>query len=122
MANKKNMKFKSLMKQRGALDVKLKELNNQQNLLQQEKKLLKQQILKLEENIDKIREKDLTVSDHAVVRYLERIEGLKVQDIKEKIKASIEEYVNTLGNTGKFPIGDGAQAIVEDNVVVTIVN
>lgn len=69
----------------------------------------------------KIATADVRVSDHAMLRYAERAMGLDTEAIKRKILAGdVADKVRLLGN-GKFPIGDGMRAIIQDNVVVTVV-
>lgn len=59
----------------------------------------------------------LQVTEHAMVRYLERAEGFNI----EKLKAGI---VNLLGESlpdGKYPLdGYNLRAVVKDNKVITI--
>ncbi len=61
------------------------------------------------------------VSDHAVVRYFERVYGMDVDKIRREIVSYHTELaILTCGN-GRYPIGDRFQAVVEKNIVVTIV-
>lgn len=69
--------------------------------------------------IVEIRPKNLTVSDHAIVRYLERAMGVDTEPTRQMIIGKIGGSVKTLGD-GKYPIEDGVTAIVANNTVVTI--
>ncbi len=61
------------------------------------------------------------VSDHAIIRYLERALNLNIGDIRREIcSRDTEGSILTLGN-GRYPIGDQLQIVVENNVVVTVV-
>lgn len=64
-------------------------------------------------------QRDLIVSDHAIVRYMERVADMDIESVKQGIVERIEGSVRAIG-AGKFPLGDGLQAVVKDNVVVTI--
>jgi hypothetical protein len=68
----------------------------------------------------KAQSKDLIVSEHAILRYLERIRGINMDEIRNEIAgAELRNQVKVLGN-GTYPIGGGAKAIVKNNVVVTV--
>ena len=66
---------------------------------------------------------DVTISDHAVLRYLERVVGFDITQIKSEIlTAEAAMAIKQLGD-GKYPVdlnGNQYRAIVHDNVVVTI--
>lgn len=63
---------------------------------------------------------DIKLSEHAVIRYLERVKGLDVQSIKDDILTEEVTYlINTLGN-GKYPIND-FNIVVKDKTVITII-
>lgn len=90
--------------------VKQRELSAQEKII----KDLKDQISKLDGRAG------LKVSEHAILRYLERSEGLDIEEIEKKILT--EELVNLtekLGGSGTYPIGD-VQAVLKNNTVVTI--
>ena len=69
--------------------------------------------------IIQVRPKNLTVSDHAIVRYLERAMKVDTEPMRQMILNKIGGAVKTLGD-GKYPIEDGVTAIVANNTVVTI--
>jgi hypothetical protein len=62
----------------------------------------------------------IIVTDHAIVRYLERIAGVDIEGLREEIKKETELAGGVLGN-GKFMIGGGFRAVVSDGRVVTII-
>jgi hypothetical protein len=60
------------------------------------------------------------VTDHAVVRYLERVAGMDIAAIRRAIlPADVEAQVRVLGD-GRYPVGETHAAIVRDGVVVTV--
>ena len=67
---------------------------------------------------------NIVITDHAAIRYLERVHNL---DIKKIIKEEIEEIeslskmINILG-TGTFTIKENFRAVIKKNIVKTIVN
>lgn len=63
---------------------------------------------------------ELRVSDHALLRYLERAKGLDREAVEAEILTNELVYqVRTLGGTGRF-VSEGRRVHVEDYVVVTI--
>lgn len=61
------------------------------------------------------------VTDHAVLRYLERVCGVNVEQVRNMILSpENRKTIARLGN-GKFPLGNGCTAVVVNEVVVTIV-
>lgn len=61
------------------------------------------------------------VSDHALLRYLERVKGLDVESLREEMLGEgRREVVQSLVSC-KLPIGGGAKLIVQQRVVVTVI-
>lgn len=66
----------------------------------------------------------LELTDHAIVRYLERVEKRNIEQIKNNI---ITEYFLRLfneldGNSGEYPNGNGLKIVVRNRRIVTIKN
>lgn len=60
------------------------------------------------------------VTDHAVLRYLERVHGLDVHGVRNEILTEqLMDWIDQF-ETGRFPIGGGLHAVVQDKTVVTI--
>lgn len=71
--------------------------------------------------LEELKPKAIKVSDHAVLRYLERQAGIDVQAIKQAIldDPKLPGFIETLGGSGKFPV-NGFQVVMKDYTVVTI--
>ena len=64
--------------------------------------------------------RELRVSDHAVLRYLEREKGLDREATEAEILTDqLAAQVRALGGTGRF-VSDGRRVIVEDYVIKTL--
>jgi chromosome segregation ATPase len=65
---------------------------------------------------------NLTVSDHAMLRYIDRALQMDTETMKKAIVSCIEDKVKSLGD-GEYPLLGAvpATAIVKGGVVVTIV-
>ena len=60
------------------------------------------------------------VSEHALLRYLERGKGVDMDEIKKEIERALPvDAIKELGD-GKYPIGNGLRAVVKENVVLTV--
>lgn len=79
--------------------------------------------------IDKIKDKieelksdnSIKISEHAILRYFERIKGYNISDIeKEIITEDVKKLVETLGGNGKYPFND-FQLVLKDFTVTTII-
>ena len=62
---------------------------------------------------------ELVVSDHALLRYLERALEIDIDTAKQALMKEIVPYSSTLGD-GSYTLPCGSTAIVKGNVVVTI--
>lgn len=87
---------------------------------QRELGVKKNHIRDLEYKIEKYLDKDIVVSEHAVLRYLERSLDLDIEVIKKRILTEeIRKQYEVLGN-GSFPIDSNVKAVIRDNIVVTV--
>lgn len=62
---------------------------------------------------------DLVITEHALLRFIERSMDLTLGTIEEKIMDQVAEKAKILGD-GRYPLGDNLCAVVRDNRVVTI--
>ncbi len=69
-----------------------------------------------------LRKGRIGVTAHALLRYLERVDGV---DLKRAVDGlvpdALEGQVDVVGGTGKFPGPPGYQLVVKEGVIVTIV-
>ena len=77
----------------------------------------------IQEELDKLdNDKTLRVTEHAIVRYLERVKGVNISEIeKEILNSDVLKMVNTLGGTGGYPT-NGFKVLIKDYTVTTIIN
>ncbi len=77
-------------------------------------------IKELNERIEKLKNKEIILSEHAILRYLERVVGINMEDVKKKIVTeTLKEQYSVLGD-GKYPIENEFFVRVKDNVIVTV--
>jgi len=81
----------------------------------------RQQIESLKKNISNLSVKEIVVTEHALLRYFERVKGYNLEDIKKEIvddkTKTLVEFLN--GTKGKVPWRDNS-LVVKDNTIVTI--
>lgn len=92
------------------LDIKNREYNNKLR-----------EIRKIELQIrDLQRSENLRVSEHAIIRYFERVKGFDIAQIeKEILTEQIRSFVSKLGGSGTYP-ADGFSVVMKNHVVTTI--
>ena len=62
---------------------------------------------------------DLIITEHALLRFIERSMDLTLGSIEENIREKVAEHAKFLGD-GRYPLGGDLCAVVRDNRVVTI--
>lgn len=95
---------------KGDISTKQRELNIKTKRLNE----LNTELRKLQGN------KELIVSEHAIIRYMERCRGIDIGEVIEEIKnETITGLYEKLGGSGVYPC-DEFKAVVKNNIVVTI--
>lgn len=90
---------------------KQKELSNKQNLINS----LRDKIKNLKNT------KTIRVSEHAMLRYFERVKGFNISEIQEEIiTKELVNMVETLGGNGVYPVND-FKLKMKDFTIITIV-
>ncbi|WP_367985671.1 hypothetical protein AB1F57_09400 [Streptococcus sp. ZY1909104] len=124
MSNRKEQEeLKYLESKKVLLEAQLENLRDRKGQVGKEISLVSSKLNSVNQRIQALKGRsDLIVSEHAMLRYLERVEQLDVA-ILNRIIAEDEELqsvVKTLGN-GIFPVkGRGFKLVIQDNVVETI--
>jgi hypothetical protein len=109
---------------------KLIKLNNQSSILklniatmQRSRSSISLKIEKVKKDIENEENKNkvIEVSDHAVLRYLERVGGMDLNIIKKAIVTDeLIDIVSSIGGSGKFPLNYGHSVVMRDYVIVTL--
>ncbi|HFI0273885.1 TPA: hypothetical protein ACGO2R_002052 [Streptococcus suis] len=124
MSNRKEQEeLKYLESKKVLLEAQLENLRDRKGQVGKEISLVSSKLNSVNQRIQALKGRsDLIVSEHAMLRYLERVEQLDVA-ILNRIIAEDEELqsvVKNLGN-GIFPVkGRGFKLVIKDNVVETI--
>ena len=106
-----------LIKQKSEIDL----IRRERQLINERLSVAERNLKNTEEELKKLKTGNkIIVSEHAVLRYLERTMELDLKAVENEILS--EEVVSqykTLGN-GKSPVSNGCKAVIKDNVVLTI--
>ena len=106
-----------LIKQKSEIDL----IRRERQLINERLSVAERSLKNTEEELKKLKTGNkIIVSEHAVLRYLERTMELDLKAVETEILS--EEVVSqyrTLGN-GKYPVSNGCKAVIKDNVVLTI--
>lgn len=76
----------------------------------------------LKEEMEKINNSEnLKVSEHAIVRYFERVKGFSIEEIeKEILSPQVIDLVGKLGGNGSYP-NNNFSVVMKNHTVITIV-
>jgi hypothetical protein len=72
-------------------------------------------------DIESLKTKELVVTEHAILRFLERKLGMNMSQVAQEIKASLPHGGAGEIMDSKIPTGEGCQAVIKDMTVVSIV-
>lgn len=101
------------------------EITSEKDRLKREQKILQDKIRekgKLERAVEAAikAQEGPVITEHAILRYLERVKGVDLEQIKdEMLPAKTKELIKQLG-TGIYPIY-GGKLKVQDNRVITVI-
>lgn len=74
----------------------------------------------IEKKIEALAQKDIIVTEHALLRYIERIYGLNLEELKNEILTDESKAMIKFANgNGKFTL-NGVKLIVKNSTVVTV--
>lgn len=122
MKNLSGIKIKKLHSLLAKTQLEKQNLQEQKSVLQSKIDKVTNRIKKYEEEIEQLTQQSssLIVSEHALLRYLERVYKLDLQKIeKEILPKDLEVKIKSLGN-GTYSCGDSYSIKVKNNVVVSV--
>lgn len=111
--------LKRLQTQVSTINAEIIPIQKQINDLQERVNKLYAERAKVKAEIDRMQAGPPIVTEHAILRYLERKYGFDIETIKREILPDkvIDQY-KVLGG-GKYPV-DGFKVVIKNNAVVTI--
>ena len=85
---------------------------------------LSDKIKSLKKQCEALKTREIIISDHAVVRYFERVEGFDIENIKAAICPDSAKKQIGVVRTGSFPVRSGEKnwkLKVKDGIVATLI-
>ncbi len=61
------------------------------------------------------------VSEHALLRYIERIHGIDIEEVRKRILTPTTIQAARVVKSGAFPLECGGRAVIKNNTIVSIV-
>jgi predicted RNase H-like nuclease (RuvC/YqgF family) len=130
MGVQKNQTLKQLKTQQSKLIGVVDALKIEISTLQKEFSAKTKAVDELQKKIDRLEHPvEVTISEHAILRYFERIESVEMDKIKENILTEkVKKLIDELGPNGTYPTGmynkKGTEYRVKvvDNVIVTVLS
>lgn len=117
-----NNEINKLIEKSDELQAELAKLKSEKLQIRNKSQSVIDQLKNIENKIEELRlsQTEIIISDHAIVRYLERVEGIDMEDVKKKIATEkVTELINKLGN-GIFPVNDVFKITVNKKVITTV--
>lgn len=97
----------------------LKENNREKSNLDRRIKEIKKESADIGKQIHQLKNKDVVVSEHAYLRYLERVKGVDMEEVRQAILPdSVKNTVGQLGD-GTYPL-NGFKIKVKGRTIVTV--
>lgn len=112
-------RYKKLLAECDVLQKDISEIEEEMDKKANQATSLSKQIQKLKD-----KNKDIIVSEHALLRYLERSMNIDLDDVRDKILTDeIKDLVEALGDSGTYPInGSNCRAKIVDRTIVTVLD
>lgn len=101
------------------------ELNKAKQVLsdaQRAVEIITQTSNRIKKEMNDIRKKDaaIIVSEHAIIRYMQRVMGINLKELETQICPPDVSTLAKQMRSGKFPVSGSHQVIVENGTVVTV--
>lgn len=116
--------LKHLQSRKAKIEIQLKELKREARETQEavaNHKLKLQGINRQIEDIEK-NSRELVVSEHALLRYLERVKGIDLDSIRQEMLSDKTQTMYRALGPGMYPIeGAGAKMVIKGTTVVSVV-
>lgn len=120
MTTKDTEERKTLEKRIQSLNVQWESAREEVYAAERKMNALSDECRALEQRLEALKPKAIRVSDHAIVRYLERQAGIDVEAIRTAILSpTLTSAVAVLGGSGRFPV-NGFNVVMKDYTVTTI--
>lgn len=113
--------LKILQRQERELIAELEDLKSKRDNLNLQILGMNKKLQDVSQKIRNLNQCEITVTDHAILRFAERVMGLDSKHIQKIIlNEKFKKLVSSFGGSGTFPVNEHCKAVVRNNVIVTI--
>lgn len=111
--------LKRLQVRRNKLQSEISSIREEKYSLTREETLKMQELSKVNKQLDKKKKGALIISEHAMLRYMERVKHLDIDELKMLIAPENTRKLIERFGQGKFPAGTH-NLVVKNNTVLTV--
>lgn len=111
--------LKALMQEKSDLIVYLEELHKRRDYIAEEIKKAQKKVESINHRIENQQGRGLLVTEHALLRYIERELDIDLEEITKIIRTKIDSY-GMDGLPGRYALSGKTKAVVKNNTVITI--
>jgi len=122
MSIKKSQELKQLQSRKAKLEIKIKDLQKTAREGQSDYDKAMGQMKAIENEIKSFADVEVVVSEHAILRYMERVMGFDLEMVRTAILSPDNLMMIKKLGAGKYPLPGGGRIVVKDNVIVSIVD
>ena len=115
------LELKGLKTRRSKLDGERRALNQEIGDLSGRRKELENSIRAIDRDITRLTSSGPIVTEHAIIRFLERGMGMDMEEIRKHILTDNVKGVATGGGSGQVPVSHRCRAVIKNGTIVSIV-
>ncbi len=120
MSVKNSQQLKQLQTRKAKLEVDIKALEKDAKEKQQAHSKALNALKSVCREISDLQNSEIVVSEHAIIRFMERAMGLDIEQIKQQIlTADNVRAIEAMGD-GKYPGPEGLSVVVKNRTVVSV--
>lgn len=112
--------LKGLHVRKAKLDAEIKAIEDERTRLGQEVGRKKNELNTVRQKIDSFMAKEPVVTEHALLRYIERVMGINLEEIRGRILTEQNRKAIEFAGSCKIK-SDGVEFVVKDRCVVSVV-
>lgn len=121
MSLKESHTLKQLQSRRQKLQVEIENLNAEGKILFHKQQELRNNVKKINMEIAKLKTRDIVITEHALLRYFERVLNYDLDKIKnEMLSKDTKAKIMVIGN-GQYPINNEYKIVVKSNSIISVI-
>ena len=115
-----NSSLKQLNRRKAVIEQELYDIRRKQSIVQKNLNEKMDELKSIQKKIEQLTLREIVVSEHAIIRYLERVKGINMDEIRREILTDKVRMVIDTISSGSIPINDSMTLKVVNRVVTTV--